>query len=105
MKPQRIQRKRIKGWRMPDNTVSVTRPGRWGNPFPVSGHRTAAEAVAMFRDALEAGELPYSVEDVQRGLAGKNLACWCRLGDPCHGAALCQVANKNPELKEARRYG
>lgn len=33
MKPVRIQRKRVKGWRMPPNTVSVTRPGKWGNPF------------------------------------------------------------------------
>ena len=58
MKPKRIQRKRVKGWRMPDNTVSVTRPGRWGNPFPVSGHRVAAESVALFRIALLGGELP-----------------------------------------------
>lgn len=32
-KPVRIQRKRTKGWRMPPNTVNVTRPGKWGNPF------------------------------------------------------------------------
>lgn len=32
-KPVRIQRKRVKGWTMPPNTVSVTRPGKWGNPF------------------------------------------------------------------------
>lgn len=33
MKPIRIQRKRTKGWRAPANTVSVTRPGIFGNPF------------------------------------------------------------------------
>lgn len=93
MKPRRIQRKRIKGWRMPDNTVSVTRPGRWGNPFPVSGHRTAAEAVGMFRGALLNGELPYTVADIQKELGGKNLACWCRLGDPCHADVLFEIAN------------
>lgn len=32
-KPVRIQRKRTKGWKMPENTVCVTRPGPWGNPF------------------------------------------------------------------------
>ena len=26
--PKRIQRKRTKGWRMPENAVSITRPGR-----------------------------------------------------------------------------
>lgn len=31
--PVRVQRKRTKGWRLPPNTVSVTRPGKWGNPF------------------------------------------------------------------------
>lgn len=31
--PQRIQRRRTKGWRMPENCIYVGRPGRWGNPF------------------------------------------------------------------------
>jgi hypothetical protein len=34
-KPIRIQRKRTKGWRMPPNTVCVTRPRKWGNPLRV----------------------------------------------------------------------
>lgn len=34
MKPQRIQRRRSRGWRMPANTIYVGRPSRWGNPFP-----------------------------------------------------------------------
>lgn len=33
--PERIQRKRTKGWTMPLNTVSVARPSNWGNPFIV----------------------------------------------------------------------
>lgn len=32
---QRIQRKRIKGWRMPAGTIYVGRPSMWGNPFYV----------------------------------------------------------------------
>lgn len=31
--PIRIQRKRTKGWRMPENTIYVGRPTKWGNPF------------------------------------------------------------------------
>ena len=34
-KPIRIQRQRTKGWRMPENTVYVGRPTKWGNPYPV----------------------------------------------------------------------
>lgn len=35
--PKRIQRKRAKGWRMPPNAKSVTRPGPFGNPFTGDG--------------------------------------------------------------------
>lgn len=33
MKPRRIQLQRRKGWTKPDNTVVVSRPSPWGNPF------------------------------------------------------------------------
>ena len=33
--PKRIQRQRVKGWRMPENTVYVGRGTKWGNPFKV----------------------------------------------------------------------
>ena len=33
--PERIQRKRTKGWKMPDNTIYVGRGTVWGNPFVV----------------------------------------------------------------------
>lgn len=32
---KRIQRKRSKGWKSPQNTVYVGRPTVWGNPFSV----------------------------------------------------------------------
>jgi Domain of unknown function (DUF4326) len=33
--PERIQRKRTKGWRMPPGAVYVGRPSRWGNIYVV----------------------------------------------------------------------
>lgn len=33
MIPKRIQRKRIKGWEMPPNTLYCGRPTMWGNPY------------------------------------------------------------------------
>lgn len=33
MKPIRIQRRRTAGYKLPPNCISVTRPGKWGNPF------------------------------------------------------------------------
>lgn len=35
MTPQRIQRKRTKGWRAPEGAVYVGRGTKWGNPFAV----------------------------------------------------------------------
>lgn len=42
--PKRIQLRRAKGWRMPENTVKVDRSTKWGNPFRVEWQRhTMAE--------------------------------------------------------------
>jgi hypothetical protein len=73
--------------------VVVTRPGRWGNPWAIGDARTAAQAVATYRAALLGGELPYTAGDIRAALHGKNLACWCKIGAPCHGDVLLQIAN------------
>lgn len=33
--PVRIQRRRVKGWRMPRGAVYVGRPSKWGNPYRI----------------------------------------------------------------------
>ena len=91
-KPKRIKRSR--GKKFPPNTKAVDRGSRWGNPFHVTETRPAAEAVKMFEDALVNGELPVSVEDVRGNLKGFNLACYCQVGDPCHGDVLLEIANE-----------
>lgn len=118
MIPRRVQRKRTKGWRMPPNTVSVCRPGKWGNPFPVSDKIPADLAVVLFEDYLhgearvmrgefsifamtyaeENGGFPQqprliTPEDVRKELRGKNLACFCPLDQPCHADVLLRIAN------------
>ena len=96
MSPQRIQRKRTKGWRMP-NAVYVGRPGRWGNPFIADllngGNMSPEETVDHFRRALIDGRLQFSVASVRMDLAGKDLACWCPPGAPCHADVLLLLAN------------
>lgn len=106
MTPKRIQRRRSKGWRMPENTVYVGRPGPWGNPFVVGRHGTAAECVRHFRRLLagyvtlglgtleEQEAFYFYVKTHIHELRGKNLACWCREGAPCHGDVLLEAANK-----------
>ena len=86
--PERIQLRRTKGWRKPDGAVVVARPSRWGNPFRVGVDGDRAQCVAAYRGALEQGELPFTVADIRRELAGHDLACWCPLDEPCHADVL-----------------
>jgi len=43
-KPCRIQRKRTKGWKMPENTIYVGRPSKWGNPLRLLGEMIYIDA-------------------------------------------------------------
>lgn len=59
--PKRIQRRRTKGWKMPRNTISVARPGPFGNPYKGPGAVTAFRTmVEQMQKALhgEGGLLP-----------------------------------------------
>lgn len=47
--PQRIQRRRTAGWRMPIGAVYVGRPTRWGNPVRVAPERSEHDGRRMYR--------------------------------------------------------
>lgn len=93
--PRRVQRRRTKGWRMPENTISVTRPGRWGNPFRMGMEqpaiRDAEHAVELYRHMLS--KRPDLVAAARRDLQGKNLACFCSPAAACHADVLLEIAN------------
>jgi hypothetical protein len=126
-RPRRIQRRRTAGWRTPPNTVIVTRPSRFGNPFTLAmayefgyahhGNTGQARkaAVGAFTDWLRGNRSMWQSEEGDRArqrildglpeLRGKNLACYCPLPEPgqpdhCHAAHLLRLAN--PELEDAR---
>lgn len=111
--PQRIQLKRTKDWKMPANTIKVDRSTRWGNPFKIKRlgdnwnwmyeviHRmfdnkndAASYALTEFREYIESAirQNPKLLEP----LRGKNLACWCKLGELCHADILLELANAEP---------
>jgi len=116
LKPQRIQLSRKKGWRMPENTVKVDRSTDWGNPFRVddslsdyplyflkkqagltndqiqAGIITPEVSVALFRAFLP--NIKALVNEARKVLAGKNLACWCKPGEPCHADVWLEEVNK-----------
>lgn len=107
LEPERVQLSRRPGWRMPPNTVKVARPSAWGNPFVVGklDHATG-EVVADRAHAARLFDLRWfhngadpmgvMLEEVRRDLRGKNLACWCRLDQPCHADVLLKYANSEP---------
>ena len=85
---------------------SVARPGPWGNPFTIEAvmaetglDRQAAQAEAVARHRrwlageIEADRPPPDRDTIREALAGRNLACWCREGTPCHVDALLALAN------------
>jgi len=84
-KPERVQRKRTRGWRMPENTVYVGRPSRWGNPF------TGPNAIERFKEHYASEFLQ---QRAKQCLRGKNLCCWCSLDKPCHADVLLRIANE-----------
>jgi len=107
-KPKRIHLKRTKGWRKPGNTVIVSRPSKYGNPFNWKDSDLTIIATAKlyaktaFRQWLK-GTNPSPRPDLEdrrqwilnniADLRGKNLACWCKPGEPCHADVLLELAN------------
>jgi len=100
---------------MPENTVYVGRPTKWGNPFkvgepqynPVEGQfglitpTTIEQCVKLYRAyAKWCMKNPDSrmIKEIHE-LRGKNLACWCKPGEPCHADVLLEIANANPQTE------
>ncbi|MGU3650638.1 DUF4326 domain-containing protein [Mycolicibacterium sp. A43C] len=123
--PERIQRRRTPGWRMPDGVVYVGRPGKWGNPFSelqigeaypsLTETQVHSLAVQQFRDLVRAdqpltfNERPFrggerklvtysypSRAEIVAELAGRDLACWCSAAETCHADVLLEIANGEP---------
>lgn len=117
--PKRIQRKRTKGWKMPEGAMCVTRPGRFGNPFTVDMFGIDL-SLKLFANSVHGIWDPYILrhqddiqflwayaahkrfmqrlgnhptENIRYYLRGKDLACWCAEGQPCHVEILLEIAN------------
>ena len=92
---------------MPENTVSVCRPGKWGNPHPVGKPcpmcegeiHTRQEAVNEYEaDGMHACAI--TLAQARAELRGKNLACFCPLDKPCHADVLLRMANAKAETSK-----
>jgi hypothetical protein len=77
------------------DAVLVTRASRWGNPFKVEdwGQEKAVELYE--RKTVPTLDLA--------PLAGKNVACYCRLTQVCHPDVLLRLANRTWD--QAQQHG
>jgi hypothetical protein len=89
--------------------VSCARPSKWGNPWRARHsaggwicEATPSGMIIPARDEAEAVDLAVAhyrgwvephADVVRTHLRGKNLACWCRLDQPCHAEVLLEIAN------------
>ncbi len=121
--PIRLQLSRRKGFDLQAASMAanglpavvVARPSKWGNPFTKSAAVDSGFAneaswrpfvVECFNDWIGEGqqgrdwwqgqESDARKARIKEGLPelrGKNLACWCAIGSPCHADALLELAN------------
>jgi hypothetical protein len=71
---------------------------------PVCGVKhTQAEAVDELRAAFDGN--PMLRMQAQAQLGGKNLACWCKHGEPCHADVLIEMANASGEGRQPTHKG
>jgi hypothetical protein len=111
--PRRFVRSRMKGTKMPEGTVYVGRPSRWGNRWKAEAVDgvgwccldTETRLIIQARDRADAHDLaaahyrarlaadPGLVEDIRAKLRGKDLMCWCPHGVSCHADVLLEIAN------------
>ena len=95
---------------MPPNTINVTRPSKWGNPYRVGclievkefyifGRIKVKNALIRLENIDDVMVLTKewaeeNAKEIQKNLRGKNLACWCPLDAPCHADILLEIANR-----------
>lgn len=98
--PKRIQRKRTKGWRMPEGAVYVGRPTKWGNFRELQRHADEWQrgmAVEEYRLWYSSQPAEWLQAAVVAPLRGHDLACWCPIDQPCHADVLLELANGGPQ--------
>ena len=92
---------------MPEGTIYVGRPTRWGSPFRVSNgdcdHPDCGPGahppltIDKVLDAYREWVLGMLVKDPNflDPLRGRDLACFCRESAPCHANVLLALANED----------
>lgn len=86
---------------------TIARPGKWGNPFVIAdvaakygldADAAQVKAIALYQRWVDGEpglteQAPPERDVIVAELKGKNLACWCKPGTPCHADILIEIAN------------
>ena len=72
-----------------------TRTAMMGHPYTeiVAKVVDRQHAVDLFRAHIAYENIDWAPADIRRLLAGRDLACWCPLDQPCHADVLLTLAN------------
>lgn len=96
----RVQRKREPGFRLPSNTLVVTRGTKYGNPIKMRDESERENTVNAFRHYLNMHpELVFLfLRDCEERRI-EHIACFCPVHVPCHGDVWIEIWNKYLEEK------
>lgn len=96
--PKLITRKRTKGFKLPPNTLCITRPGKWGNPFDTAAEfkiwlfneRRLGTTVRVIDYIRLTRKFDWMREHILDLCQYDYIACWCKEEDRdrCHGSVL-----------------
>lgn len=95
--PKLITRKRTKGFKLPPNTLCITRPGRWGNPFETAGEFGLGMAIVtgynfpyplFFSSRSDERKMIWIHEHILELCQYDYIACWRKDHSKCHGTIL-----------------
>jgi Domain of unknown function (DUF4326) len=100
--PKRIKRTRLKGAKLPPNTICITRGTKYGNPYKVGEVNTDTGEVVTLEKCLEYFEFylhrKYQGESLNEFLAPLRkadfIACFCSTDAKCHGDVYLKLLNQ-----------
>jgi len=97
--PRRLSIPNEYGWKMPPNEIYVGWGSSWENRFKVGAwSNTLGRTIETKEDAIDlyrrlVWSQPHMAYWARQQLRGHDLTCWCRIGEPCEGDVLLEIAN------------
>lgn len=104
---KRIQRKRTKGWRKPENCIYAGRGSRWGNPYKIGEYEyspatkqnisiTKENCLTLFKYYAEF-KLIFEPDWLEPLRSADSISCWCKEDSPCHVDVIIELLEDKDE--------